>query len=111
MALLGAALGVSQLTHGAYDESTWAPIALGALALVLALAVGAPRRCPALVLLVPLLGLWLWALTSSGWSDSTDASHTAADRWLLYAAVLAVLWWGVGEQRRRAVALLSLIHI
>ena len=107
LALLGAALGASQLIHGAYDESTWAPIALGALALVLALAVGAPRRRPALVLLVPLLGLWLWSLTSSGWSDSTDASHTAADRWLLYAAVLAVLWWGVGEQRRRAVALLA----
>jgi len=81
-------------------DRAWGPGAL------LALAVGAPRR-PALALLLPLLGLWLWSLISSGWSDSVDNSHTAADRWLLYAAALAVLGWAVGPSRRRAVALLA----
>jgi hypothetical protein len=106
LALVGAALGVSQIVHGAYDESTWAPIALGALALVLALAIGVPRR-PPLTVLVPVLGLWLWSLISSGWSDSVDNSHIAADRWLLYGAALAVLWWAFGEDRRRASVLLT----
>lgn len=43
---------------------------------------------------------------SSGWSDSVDNSHTAADRWLLYAAA-AVLGWVVGPSRGRAAALLG----
>jgi O-Antigen ligase len=105
VALLGAAFGVSQTIHGAYDESTWGPIALGALALGLALTVGAPRRLP-LAALVPLVGLWLWSLVSTGWSDSTDAAQLAANRWLLYAAALAVLCWVVANDRRRATLLL-----
>jgi hypothetical protein len=105
LALIGAALGVSQTINGAYNESTWAPIALGALALGLALSIGLPRR-PPLAALLPLLGLSLWSLISSGWSDSSDASHIAADRWLLYAAAFAVLCWGIGERRRVAAALL-----
>jgi hypothetical protein len=106
LGLLGGALGVSQLVYGAYNESTWAPIALGALAVAVALAIGFPRR-PPLALLVPLLALWLWSLISSGWSESADNSVIAADRWLLYAADLAVLWWLIGDSRRRAVALLG----
>ena len=106
---IGAALGASQVIHGAYNESTWAPIALGALALVLALTIGVPRRPSRAVLiaLASLLGLWLWSLISSGWSGSSDAAHVAANRWLLYAAAFAVLWWMVGNDRRRALALLG----
>ncbi|MGI8428065.1 MAG: tetratricopeptide repeat protein [Solirubrobacteraceae bacterium] len=109
LASLGAALGVSQIIGGAYDEATWAPIALGALALVLALALGVPRRPPlaAVIPLLALIGLWLWSLVSTSWSESSDAAHIAADRWLLYGAVLAVLWWMVGEDRRRAIVLLA----
>jgi O-Antigen ligase len=106
LALLGAALGVSQIIHGVYDEATWAPIALGGLALVLALTVGVPRR-PPVAALAPLLGLWLWSLVSSNWSDSSDAAHIAADRWLLYAVVFAFLWWVVDEDRVRARVLLT----
>ncbi len=106
LAALGAALGASQLVHGAYNEITWAPIALGALALALALAVAA-RRAPLLPLLVPVLGLWLWSLVSSAWSDSSDAAHVAANRWLLYAAAIAVLSWALAGDRRRATVLLT----
>jgi O-Antigen ligase len=103
---LGAALGVSQTVHGAYNETTWAPIALGALGLALALAIAAPRP-PPLALLAPVLGLWLWSLVSTGWSDSTDAAHAAANRWLLYAAAIALLSWGLAGDRRRATVLLT----
>ncbi len=65
----------------------------------------APRR-PPLPLLLPVLGLWVWSLISSGWSGSTDDSILAANRWLLYAATLAILWWAVNRDRRRAVALM-----
>jgi hypothetical protein len=106
LALLGAALGVSQLVHGAYDETLWAPIALGALGLVVALAVAAPRL-PPMGLLVPTVGLWLWSLMSSAWSDSTDAAHIAANRWLLYGAVIVVVSWALAGDRRRARVLLT----
>lgn len=102
---LGIALGLSQLVGGVYNETAWGPIALGALGICVALAVAAPRR-PPLVLLLPVLGLWLWSLISSGWSESTDNSILAANRWLLYAASLAIVWWAVNRDRRRAVALM-----
>ena len=60
LATLGAALGASQLLQGVYNETAWAPIALGALGLVVALTVAAPRL-PPMALLAPVLGLWLWS--------------------------------------------------
>ena len=92
--------------RGLYNETAWAPIALGALGLVVALAVAAPRL-PPMALLAPVLGLWLWSLVSSGWSDSTDAAHVAANRWLLYGAAIVVLAWALGGDRRRAAVLLT----
>ena len=106
LALLGAALGVSQVVHAAYAEATWTLVALAAVALALALAVGVPRPLP-LAALLPLLGLWVWSYLSAGWSDSGEAAHTAAARWLLYAATLALLWWAIGDDRRRATVLLT----
>ena len=106
LAALGAALGASQLLQGVYNETAWAPIALGALGLVVALAIASPRPPPP-ALLAPLLGLWLWSLVSAGWSDSTDAAHIAADRWLLYGAAIVVLAWAIARDRRRAVVLLT----
>lgn len=106
LATLGLAFGVSQLVGGVYNEAAWASIALGALGLVVALAVVAPRP-PPVALIAPLLGLWLWSLVSSGWGDSTDAAHVAANRWLLYAAAVIVLWCALARDRRRAVVLLT----
>ncbi len=106
LAALGGALGASQLLQGLYNETAWAPIALGALGLVVALAVAAPRL-PPMALLAPVVGLWLWSLLSAGWGDSTDAARIAADRWLLYAAAIVVLAWALARDRRRAVVLLT----
>ena len=106
LATLGVALGASQLLDGVYNETAWAPIALSALALLVAFAVAAPRL-PPMSLLAPVLGLWLWSLVSAGWDDSTDAAHVAADRWLLYAAAIVVLTWVLARDRRRAIVLLT----
>jgi len=106
LALLGVALGLSQIVRAAYDEAMFAPLALGGLALALALATGVPRRLP-LAGLLPLLGLWAWSYLSAAWSDSGESAHTAAARWLLYAATLALLCWAIGDDRRRAIVLLT----
>lgn len=103
---LGIGLGLTQLLGGAYAETTWEPVALVALALALAVAVGDRRGIP-LILLAPLLGLWLWSLASSAWSDSADAARVGANRWLLYAAVATLAGWALRDQRRRAIALLG----
>ena len=104
VAVIGVALGLSQAIHGAYAESTWSPIALGILALLLAVAIGAPRRPP--LAAFPLLGLAAWSIISSAWGDSTSAAWTAGDRWLLYAAALALLVGVIAGERRRAETLL-----
>lgn len=101
--VIGVAFGLSQLVAGVYNEVAWSMVALGALGVALALAVSGLAPRPPLTLLLPLLGLWLWSLISSGWSESTDASHTAANRWLLYAATVAVLGWVLAADRRRAI--------
>ena len=101
---LGGALGFSQFIRGAYDESAWSPIALGILVVLLALAVGVPRRPP--LAGVPLLGLAIWSLVSSAWGGSTDAAWIAGNRWLLYAIALTTLIWLIGGDRRRAELLL-----
>lgn len=106
VATAGAALGLSQLVSGAYSEAIWAPIALGALGLVVAIALASSRPPPA-TLLGPVLGLWLWSLVSSSWSESHDGAHIAANRWLLYASAIIVLWWAFAGDRRRASLLLT----
>jgi hypothetical protein len=103
---LGAVLGLSQLVHGAYDESVWAPIALGMLVLLLAVIIGAPQRIP-LVGPIALFGLAMWSLISSAWGDSADSARIAAERWLLYAAVLALLLRLIAGEARRAESLLA----
>ena len=103
---LGVLLGLSQLVSGAYNEATWDPIALGALALALTGAV-ATRRRPPLGLLLPLVGLWLWSLISSGWADSADNAIQAANRWLLYAGGSRSRVVGLDRDRRRGVALMT----
>jgi len=106
LVVIGAALGISEIIHGAYDASVWEPIAVGALALVVALTTGDPRRLLS-VILFWLIGLWIWSLISSTWSDSSDNSYLAGDRWLLYAAIIAVLAWAVRDNRSRGLIVLA----
>jgi UDP-GlcNAc:undecaprenyl-phosphate/decaprenyl-phosphate GlcNAc-1-phosphate transferase len=85
--------GLSPFLYGFYDISVWGPIALGVLAALLGLVIARPAvpRRAALVAGAALAGLWLWALISTGWSESADQAMTEANRWLLYAALFGVL--------------------
>ena len=93
IAFIAVSCGLSPFLYGFYDVSVWGPIALGLLAALLGLVIARPAvpRRPALIAAGALAGLWLWALFSIGWAESADQALTEANRWLLYAALFAVL--------------------
>ena len=93
IAFIAVSCGLSPFLYGFYDVSVWGPIALGLLAALLGLAIARPAvpRRTALIAAGALAGLWLWALLSIGWAESADQALTEANRWLLYAALFAVL--------------------
>jgi tetratricopeptide (TPR) repeat protein len=93
IAFIAIAFGLSPVFYGFYDMSVWAPIALGVLAALLALLIARPAvpRRGALIAAGALVGMWLWALLSTGWAESADQALTEANRWLLYAALFGVL--------------------
>ena len=93
IAFIAVSCGLSPFLYGFYDVSVWGPIALGLLAALLGLAIARPAvpRRTALIAAGALAGLWLWALFSIGWAESADQALTEANRWLLYAALFAVL--------------------
>ena len=85
--------GLSPALFGFYKLSVWGPIALFVLAVLLGLTIARPAspRPTALVAIGGLVFLWLWSLASVGWSESADQALLDANRWMLYAAVFAVL--------------------
>jgi O-Antigen ligase len=93
LAVIGAASGVSPLLGGFYDVTVWGPIALGVLALALALVItgaGRPRLVPALAV-GGLVFLWLLSWISSAWAESSDQALNYAGRWAFYTAALGAL--------------------
>jgi UDP-GlcNAc:undecaprenyl-phosphate GlcNAc-1-phosphate transferase len=93
IALTALAFGLSPLLYGFYDLSVWGPIALLLLAVLFGLVVARPAvpRPAALVSLGGLVGLWAWSLLSTTWAESADQALSSANRWMLYAALLAIL--------------------
>lgn len=93
LAVLGLGFGASVFAEGFYAITVWGPIAAGLLALLLALAVGAPvrPRGPAALALAALVALWLWSWISASWAASGEQSHVATARWAMYAALFGVL--------------------
>lgn len=85
--------GLSPALFGFYRLSVWGPIALFVLAALLGLVIARPAapRAAALIAIGGLVFLWLWSLLSVGWAESADQALIEANRWLLYAAVFAVL--------------------
>ncbi len=88
-----AACGLSPAFFGFYSLSVWGPIALFLLAALLGLVVARPAapRPAALVAVGGLAGLWLWSLASTAWSESADQALVDSNRWMLYAALFAIL--------------------
>jgi len=93
LAPAGLAFGTSAFFFGYYGTTVWEPIALGSLALLLALLLARPvvPRGASAWAVAALIGLWLWSLLSSSWAEAGDQAVTYANRWLLYAVVLTVL--------------------
>ncbi len=85
--------GLSPALFGFYRLSVWGPVALFVLAALLGLVIARPAapRASALVAVGGLAFLWLWSLLSIGWAESADQALVEANRWLLYAALFAVL--------------------
>jgi UDP-N-acetylmuramyl pentapeptide phosphotransferase/UDP-N-acetylglucosamine-1-phosphate transferase len=96
-----AACALSPLLYGFYDLSVWGPIGLGALAALLGLLIArpaAPSRS-GLVALAGLVGLSAWSFVSTRWAESAGQALVEANRWMLYAAFLAVLILLVRDDR------------
>jgi nitrate reductase NapE component len=102
-AVLPAAVGVLLLlgmaaSDGGYYATTWYPVTLGALALLIvtALALGAPRDVPrATMVAALLLGLFAaWALLSITWADQKGLAWEGANRAGLYCVLFLLfgLW-------------------
>jgi UDP-GlcNAc:undecaprenyl-phosphate GlcNAc-1-phosphate transferase len=93
IALAALAFGLSPFLYGFYDLSAWGPITLLLLAVLFGLVVARPAvpRPAALVSLAGLVGLWAWSLLSTTWAESADQALSSANRWMLYAALLAIL--------------------
>lgn len=87
------ACGLSPALYGFYSLSVWGPIALFLLAALLGLVLARPAtpRPTALLAVGGLVALWLWSLASSGWAESADQALLESNRWMLYAALFAIL--------------------
>ena len=84
---------MSPLYDGLFDLGLWAPCALVVLAaLVVAFVADArPRGLPAWLAIGGLTALAGWAWLSTTWADAPGAAEIDAARYVLYAAVLALL--------------------
>lgn len=107
LAAIGLGFGASVFAEGFYDLTVWGPIAIGLLALLLALVVGAPARLggPAATALGALVFLWLWSWISASWAESDEQSHIATARWAMYAAGFGVLLLLLRDGRHRKLLL------
>jgi hypothetical protein len=106
-AIVAAAASASWLWNGFYFYSTWAPIALGALALLVALLLLVPVQLspPGAVAVLAMGALLAWMAASALWAPSVDRAWTEADRVGLYAALLLL---GVAAGRTRLAGRLAM---
>ena len=91
--IVAASCGLSPFFYGFYNLDVWGPIALGLLAILLGLVIARPAvpRPTAIVALAGLAALAGWTLVSSAWAGSPGNASAEANRWILYATLLAML--------------------
>lgn len=91
--VIGAGCGLSAFAGGFYDQAAWGPAAVALLVLLLGLVLAGRglRGRAALVAMAGLGALWLLSRLSAAWAESSDQAAVEGGRWLLYAALLAVL--------------------
>jgi UDP-N-acetylmuramyl pentapeptide phosphotransferase/UDP-N-acetylglucosamine-1-phosphate transferase len=93
LAVVGVALGLSPFFFAYYSSSVWAPIGLGLLALTAGLATARPVRLrpPQVLAIGGLAALAALALLSSRWAPAPDQAMVAGNRYVVLAALLALL--------------------
>src|SRR5438128_9354413 len=109
LGVLGLGAGLSPFFFAYYDATKWVPIGL-AITLVCAVAIVIrPRRPggPATLTLSGLLGLGVFSLLSTAWSESVENAVVSGNRWLVYGALTLLLLALVSHERRAAVLLAS----
>jgi len=88
--VLGLAGAASALFEGLYSYTTWAPVGLGVIALLVAVLLIRPFETSraGLVAAGALTVLLAWAALSATWADSIERAWTEADRLGIYLAIL-----------------------
>jgi UDP-N-acetylmuramyl pentapeptide phosphotransferase/UDP-N-acetylglucosamine-1-phosphate transferase len=107
---LGIAVGLAPFFDGYYHATTWAPLGIGLIVCATAAWIARPvnpgRAGAAVLGGIALLGLL--ALLSSSWSTSPTNAVVSANRYLTYAAMIALL---VAVVRTRAAAIAALAGV
>jgi UDP-GlcNAc:undecaprenyl-phosphate GlcNAc-1-phosphate transferase len=100
--VLGLGAGLSPFWYGFYNASVWVPIGLAVVSACAVALMVRPLRLtvPAAVVLGASLALALWTLASSRWAESAHEAVLSGNRALVLAAVLALAFALVGNQRR-----------
>jgi UDP-GlcNAc:undecaprenyl-phosphate GlcNAc-1-phosphate transferase len=101
LAVLGLGAGLSPFLGGFYAQTVWAPIGLSLLVLVTAVAIAGPAQFtrPRVVALAGLAGLGALGALSAAWADSGTSAVVAGNRYLTYAAFLALVLMLVRDAR------------
>jgi O-Antigen ligase len=101
--MVAAALAFSPLAFGFYSFTSWAPLGIGAVVLLVVLAFGPPVRTTGFARVASVgLGLMLvLSFASILWAESRDSAWTSANQIAIYAVIFAI---GLLAIRRRATA-------
>ncbi len=106
--LVAAVLACSPLAFGYYDFTSWVPLGIGAVVLVVVLAFGPPPRITGFAR-VAMIGLGLLLLLSFAsllWAESRDSAWTSANQIAVYAVIFTI---GLLAIRRLATARMVLM--
>ncbi len=107
--LVAAALACSPLAFGYYSFTTWAPLGLGAVVLLVMLAFGPPARLTGYGRTAA-AGLGLLLALSFGsilWAQSRDSAWTSANQLAVYGVIFVIGVWAIrGRSTARAVMLI-----
>ncbi len=109
VAVLGLTCGISAAFRGYYDIRVWGVGGVVLLALLLALVVARPGRVGTvgLVALGGLVAFASWSLLSTSWAESADAASVETSRWIVYAALFAVLLILLRSRERLGIVLMA----
>jgi UDP-GlcNAc:undecaprenyl-phosphate/decaprenyl-phosphate GlcNAc-1-phosphate transferase len=107
LALLGLGAGLSPFWFAYYGSGVWVPMGLGIVLLCAIARIARPMRpgAPARLAVFGLLGIGLWSLCSTAWTESVEGAVASGNRWLVYGALLLLLVVLVRSRRRAALLL------